>query len=172
MPDGSEFGVLMANGKWGITPHSLQVRKQINKLRKLKILHFTNYDDPIECYHRYLQEQSKTSRSDRNRLAALQRSKKKDKEKVDFKEVLPDDTQSENVVPLIEVSTKKSMNIIENGLGPLLINMVNQPSPIEKSSALSPPRPYVAQGTHPISAQKRIILFIDDAQRLFEIQYG
>ncbi|SFE24409.1 Integrase core domain-containing protein [Paenibacillus algorifonticola] len=111
LPDGSEFGTLTANGKWGITPHSLQVRKQINKLKKLKILHFTNYDDPIECYHRYLQEQAKTSRSDRNRLAALQRSKKKEKEKLVSKEVLPDDTQSENVVPLIEASTKKSMNI-------------------------------------------------------------
>lgn len=74
LPDGSEFGMLTANGKWGISPHSLQVRKQINKLRKLKLLHFAYFDDPIECYHRYLQEQARVNRKDRNRLATLQRS--------------------------------------------------------------------------------------------------
>ncbi|CAM4405682.1 hypothetical protein L1N85_25045 [Paenibacillus alkaliterrae] len=73
LPDGSEFGTLTANGKWGVTPHSLQVRKQINKLRKLKLLHYTAQDDPIDCYHRYLQEQAKTNRTARNRLAALNR---------------------------------------------------------------------------------------------------
>ncbi|SFE24422.1 AAA domain-containing protein [Paenibacillus algorifonticola] len=35
--------------------------------------------------------------------------------------------------------------------------MVNQPSPIEKSSALSPPRPYVAQGTHPIETGRYLL---------------
>lgn len=72
-PDGTPFGLLTAAGKWGITPHSLQVRKQINQLKKRKLLHYTNQDDPIDCYHKYLQEQSKTKRSSRNRLAKLQR---------------------------------------------------------------------------------------------------
>jgi YD repeat-containing protein len=72
-PDGTPFGLLTAVGKWGITPHSLQVRKQINRLKKRMLLHYTNQDDPIDCYHKYLQEQSKTKRSSRNRLAKLQR---------------------------------------------------------------------------------------------------
>lgn len=110
LPDGSEFGVLTANGKWGISPHSLQVRKQINKLRRLKLLHFTNYDDPIECYHSYLQEQAKSNRSDRNRLAALQRSQKKAKKQIDSKESSPDENQIDNVVPILEAPTKKVIN--------------------------------------------------------------
>lgn len=74
LPDGSELGRLTATGKWGVTPHSLQVRRQINKLRKLKLLHFTHKDDPINQYLLYLQEEAKTKKTSRNRLKSLERN--------------------------------------------------------------------------------------------------
>lgn len=77
LSDGSEFGVLTANGKWGITPHSLQVRKQINKLRREKLIHFTSYDDPIEIYQRYLESQAKKSKKDRSRLQQFYKEREK-----------------------------------------------------------------------------------------------
>lgn len=68
LPDGSEFGMLTASGKWGISPHTLQVRKQINRLRNQKLLHYTSSDDPIQCYQRYLEKNAKNNKSNRNRL--------------------------------------------------------------------------------------------------------
>ncbi len=76
LPDGSEFGLLTANGKWGVIPHSLQLRKQINKLVNRRLLHFTTSDDPIEIYQRYLESELKKSKSARNKIAELNRSKK------------------------------------------------------------------------------------------------
>lgn len=75
MPDGSEFGLLYATGKWGITPHSLEVRKQINRLRERKQIHFTSSDDPIEAYQKYLESNAKDKKTCRNRLINLERSK-------------------------------------------------------------------------------------------------
>jgi len=72
LPDGSEFGLLTATGKWGIKAHSLQLRKQINKLKRNKQIHFNNSDDPIEIYHEYLIETSKNNKSNRNQLATLE----------------------------------------------------------------------------------------------------
>ncbi|MCT4618772.1 MAG: hypothetical protein N4A62_05225 [Marinisporobacter sp.] len=72
LPDGSEFGLLTAVGKWGIRSHSLQLRKIINKLKRDKKIHFNNNDDPIEIYHNYLVKNSKENKSNRNRLATLE----------------------------------------------------------------------------------------------------
>ncbi|MEB1806015.1 MAG: hypothetical protein LPK26_01730 [Bacillaceae bacterium] len=74
LPDGSELGILKASGKWALTPHSLQVRKEIFKLRHKKLLNFTFKEDPIEIYHRYLKESSKTNKRDRNKLGSLEKS--------------------------------------------------------------------------------------------------
>ncbi len=76
LPDGSEFGLLTATGKWGVIPHSLQLRKQINKLVNRKLIHFTTSDDPIEIYQRYLESELKKSKSARNKMAELNKSKK------------------------------------------------------------------------------------------------
>lgn len=54
LPDGSELGLLKATGKWGVTPHSLQLRKAINQARNKKLIHYTSTDDPIEIYRNYL----------------------------------------------------------------------------------------------------------------------
>jgi putative transposase len=78
--DGSEFGSLTAMGKWGVTPHSLQMRKQINKLRNLKLLHYTSMDCPVEAYQKYLELKAVTHKSSRNNLAKV-RSLRKQAEK-------------------------------------------------------------------------------------------
>ncbi len=83
LPNGSEFGTLTAVGKWGLIPHTLQVRKQINRLRNKKLLNFTYMDDPIEAYHKYLLEKSVTNKSERNKLAELQKKLKSDESSTD-----------------------------------------------------------------------------------------
>ncbi|MGC6588815.1 hypothetical protein ACPV3A_28200 [Paenibacillus sp. Dod16] len=74
--DGSEFGILTASGKWGLTPHTLQMRKQINKLKNDRILEFGYNDDPVQIYLNYLSEKATTNKKDRNKLAAAQKHQK------------------------------------------------------------------------------------------------
>lgn len=68
LPDGSELGLLQANGKWGLVPHSLQTRKEINRLRNRKLLHYCNEENPIEIYREYLASKAQTTKPSRNKL--------------------------------------------------------------------------------------------------------
>ncbi|MEG6520871.1 hypothetical protein [Desulfotomaculum sp. 1211_IL3151] len=68
LPDGSELGLLQANGKWGLVPHSLKTRKEINRLRDRKLIYFCNEDDPIEVYREYLVKKAKSTKSSCNKL--------------------------------------------------------------------------------------------------------
>lgn len=73
LPDGSEFGELVAAGKWSLTPHTLQMRKAINLLRAKKLIHFTQWDDPIFVYHEYLLSQVKDKKKNpANQIAKVQ----------------------------------------------------------------------------------------------------
>jgi hypothetical protein len=58
LPDGSELGKLKAMGKWGLIPHTLQVRKEIFKLKNQKLIQFTSSDNPIEVYQRFLEDRT------------------------------------------------------------------------------------------------------------------
>lgn len=69
---GREFGVLTAHGLWGRTPHSLTVRKAINKLRLRKLIFYTDTEDPILVYMDYLNSQAETSKRARGQSAQLQ----------------------------------------------------------------------------------------------------
>lgn len=71
LSDGSEFGVLTAKGKWGIKPHTLKMRKDINLLKNKKEIEIGLYNDPIEIYHEYLTSKSIRNKSSRNKLAKL-----------------------------------------------------------------------------------------------------
>jgi len=51
--DGSEIGYLTAAGKWSISPHTLQTRKAINRLVIRRLIHLTQWDDPIFVYYSY-----------------------------------------------------------------------------------------------------------------------
>ncbi|MCP1148706.1 MULTISPECIES: DDE-type integrase/transposase/recombinase [Bacillus] len=73
LPDGSEFGMLTAFGKWGITPHDLKTRKTINKLRKRKMIHLLQEDDPIDVLTKHLEKEARKNKNSRNTLAKLNR---------------------------------------------------------------------------------------------------
>ncbi len=109
LPDGSEFGYLIAAGKWGVTPHSLRVRKQINMLREKKLIHLTTFDDPIDAYHRYLEVNSVKNKKDRNKLASLEKalSNKKDSIKSEEHEVAERKTKHEYPKASNEYETKQ-----------------------------------------------------------------
>lgn len=71
LPDGSELGILTAKGKWSIKPHTLKMRKEINKLKSKKEINFGVFDDPIDIYHQYLIDKSIDNKPSRNKLATL-----------------------------------------------------------------------------------------------------
>jgi hypothetical protein len=73
LSDGTEFGYLIATGKWGIIPHSLRMRKQINQLIHRKVLFISQMDDPVECLQRYLEEEAEKKKKPRNQLENLRR---------------------------------------------------------------------------------------------------
>lgn len=52
--DGSQFGVLTAKGKWGITPHSLKTRRAINHLVSSNKMRIDQLENPIDIYLDYL----------------------------------------------------------------------------------------------------------------------
>ena len=72
LEDGREFGVLTAHGLWGRTPHSLTVRKAINKLRLRKLIFYTDTDDPILVYMEYLNRQAATNKRAAGQSAKIQ----------------------------------------------------------------------------------------------------
>lgn len=100
LPDGSEFGLLSANGKWSIQKHSLKTRKAINKLEKDKKITLHSDDDPIDIYYEYINNASNTSKSSRNTLQMLNKTKEED-----------NDTSSDNIVERhIDENKIKSQN--------------------------------------------------------------
>ena len=50
--DGTEFGPLLAKGKWGLVPHTIEMREEINALSAKKLL--PPDDDPVQAYMQYL----------------------------------------------------------------------------------------------------------------------
>lgn len=77
LPDGSEFGILTAKGKWSLKPHTLKMRQEINKLKRNKDIYISMYDDPIEVYHQFLLSKSIERKSSRNKLATLNKAQEK-----------------------------------------------------------------------------------------------
>ncbi|MBA2941059.1 hypothetical protein HZF08_22525 [Paenibacillus sp. CGMCC 1.16610] len=96
LPDGSELGKLRASGRWGITPHSLQVRREIYALKRQKLLDFTASDDPIEIYQKYLESTLKTRKTNRNKYLELTR-KNSESEGNDNIEIIHEETLQEKV---------------------------------------------------------------------------
>lgn len=81
LPDGSELGNLSAIGKWGITPHDLRTRKAINKLKNNRLIHLSQYDDPIYVYQEYLEKEAQKNKTNRNKLASLKKEQKSKEER-------------------------------------------------------------------------------------------
>jgi putative transposase len=65
LPNGAELGVLTANGLWGITPHTLEMRKAIHILRKERLLFLSDNQDPIPAYLKFLAESANNKKATR-----------------------------------------------------------------------------------------------------------
>lgn len=79
LPSGAEFGTLTAQGIWGRSPHTLEMRKAILSLKNRRLLHYTETDDPIQVYLDYLSKNAKKSKTTRSKIAAIQRVQKLEK---------------------------------------------------------------------------------------------
>lgn len=51
--DGTELGILTAAAPWCYTPHSLRVRSEIFRLKRLGKLKYKDGDDPVEAWEKY-----------------------------------------------------------------------------------------------------------------------
>jgi putative transposase len=69
--DGTEFGELKAGGLWSTTPHSLDVRKRIFKAKRLRQLHFGQWDDPVQVYLNFKRGKVKRSRRAASEIAQI-----------------------------------------------------------------------------------------------------
>lgn len=67
--DGSELGILVAAKQWRTTPHSLRLRQEILRLKRLRKLTWGINDDPIEKYIEYKRKEAKTSKRAATQLA-------------------------------------------------------------------------------------------------------
>jgi hypothetical protein len=72
LADGTEFGELKAGGLWSATPHSLEVRKRIFKAKRLRQLHFGQWDDPVQVYLDFKRGTVKRSRRVASEIAQIQ----------------------------------------------------------------------------------------------------
>lgn len=63
LENGKEYGVLVAQGKWGVTKHNLTTRKAINRLICRRVIVLSQTNDPVIAYLGYLAD--KTSRKDK-----------------------------------------------------------------------------------------------------------
>jgi len=73
LPDGSDLGALTAQGYWGRTPHTLEMRRAINRLRHRKLIFYTEHDDPVQVYLDYL---ARTASTNKRASAAYTKAKR------------------------------------------------------------------------------------------------
>lgn len=71
LADGTELGELKAGGLWSMTPHSLEMRKRIFKVKRLRQLQFGEWDDPVQAYLNYKRGQSKRFRKAASEIAKI-----------------------------------------------------------------------------------------------------
>jgi putative transposase len=75
LENGTSLGFLRADHKWGVYKHSRRLRKAINSLITRKLIHISNYDDPVTAYHRYLSGKAKGDRTQLPKLSAKDATK-------------------------------------------------------------------------------------------------
>jgi len=57
--DGQEFGILYAARPWSLTQHSLRLRKDILRMRRLRQLDYDDTENPVEVYLQHMRGQAK-----------------------------------------------------------------------------------------------------------------
>jgi hypothetical protein len=73
LPDGTELGVLEAQGAWRVVPHNLKLRQEIRKGKGKRRSHVGADVNPIEAYVREKLAQAKTTRKAATQLAQAMR---------------------------------------------------------------------------------------------------
>ena len=74
--DGAELGVLTAAAPWCYTPHSLRVRREITRLRRLGKLKYKDGDDAVEAWEKYKYSFAKKNKRAATDLAKAQTENK------------------------------------------------------------------------------------------------
>lgn len=74
--DGAELGVLTAAAPWCYTPHSLRVRTEITRLKRLGKLNYKDADDPVEAWEKYKRSIAKKDKRAATDLAKAQTENK------------------------------------------------------------------------------------------------
>lgn len=70
--DGSELGILVAAKQWRTTPHSVRLRQEIMRMKRLGKLSWGANDDPVEKYIECKRKEAKTSKRAASQLAKAQ----------------------------------------------------------------------------------------------------
>ena len=77
LPNGTELGMLSAQGPWARTPHSLETRRAIQSRRHRKLIVFTEMDDAVQIYHDQIGRESLTNKRLRPRYGKTRRDMEK-----------------------------------------------------------------------------------------------
>lgn len=74
LPNGARLGVLTGRGVWGRTPHNLESRRAIFQLRRKKLIHYTENDDPMQVYTDHLARKAQKSKAAARQFVSAQRA--------------------------------------------------------------------------------------------------
>ena len=121
--DGAELGILTAAAPWCYTPHSLRVRSEISRLKRLGKLNYKDGDDPIEAWEKF-----KRSVAKKDKRAAT-----------DLAKAL---TQNKDLAPKVEIPVVDSGVEIQSNKGKLegdLQQTLN--TECQDARTIDPPKP-------------------------------
>lgn len=107
LADGTELGELKAGGLWSMTPHSLEMRKRIFKVKRLRQLRFGDSDDPVQAYLNFKRGQSKRSRKVASEIAQIKERIQADK----LKNPIAAQPGVQNPVPYIAIGPVKAKRL-------------------------------------------------------------
>lgn len=71
LPNGGELGRLGVLGGWRYTRHSLRLRQEILKLRRVGKLRFSEHEDPVASYAKYQRPRVRKSRKEATRMVEV-----------------------------------------------------------------------------------------------------
>jgi hypothetical protein len=118
LPSGEPLGIVRAQGRWGLSPHSLKTRKAILSLEKAGLLSPVTAD-PLEGYLAHLKQAAKTHRAAANELVRVRRERGESTE-------VPDVTNK---------ADQARRTIVENPPGPIARTDHYAPPPPERAKA-------------------------------------
>ncbi len=107
LPDGSHLGYLHARGIWGITPHSLETRKEINRLIDDEMFEYNSGEDIINSYELYLVEKARKNKGARKKLQRVREEKSSNL--LIFQDQQPDSQIEKTENSMIKKTLKKSL---------------------------------------------------------------